>query len=155
KRKPTKNLDAYDHFLRGMACIHRWNREANAEALQHFAKAIQLDSDFAAAYGMAARCYAQRKGSGWTGDRRKETAEAERLARRAATLGRDDAVALYGAGMALAFVVCDLDGGAALIARSLVLNPNSAWGWSFSGWVKVWLGEPEVAIEQVAHAMRL
>ena len=155
QRKPTENLDAYDHFLRGMACVHRWTQEANAEALRHFAKAIQLDSDFAAAYGMAARCYAQRKGSGWTIDRPKETAEAERLARRAATLGRDDAVALYAAGMALAFVVGDLDGGAASIARALVLNPNSAWGWLFSGWVKVWLGEPQLAIEQVAHAMRL
>src|SRR5262245_4289550 len=155
QRKPTESLDAYDHFLRGMACVHRWTREANAEALRHFAKAIQFDPDFAAAYGMAARCYAQRKGSGWTVDRSKETAEAERLARRAATLGRDDAVALYAAGMAPAFVVGDLDGGAALIARALMLNPNSAWGWLFSGWVKVWLGEPEIAIEQVARAMRL
>ena len=155
KRKPTENLDAYDHFLRGMACVHRWTRETNVEALRHFAKAIQLDPDFAAAYGMAARCYAQRKGSGWTVDRPKEIAQAERLARRAATLGRDDAVALSAAGMALAFVVGDLDGGAALIARALVLDPNSAWGWQFSGWVKVWLGEPEVAIEHVAHAVRL
>jgi TolB-like protein/tetratricopeptide (TPR) repeat protein len=155
KRKPTENLDAYDHFLRGMACVHRWTRDGNAEALGHFAKAIQLDPDFAAAYGMAARCYAQRKGSGWTVDRPKENAEAERLARRAATLGRDDAVALSAAGMALAFVVGDLDGGATLIARALVLDPNSAWGWQFSSWVKVWLGEPEVAIEHVDRAMRL
>jgi TolB-like protein/cytochrome c-type biogenesis protein CcmH/NrfG len=155
KRKPTENLDAYDHFLQGMACVHRWTREASEEALEHFAKAIKLDPDFAAAYGMAARCYAQRKGSGWTIEGPKETAEAERLARRAATLGRDDAVALSAAGMTLAFVVGDLDGGAGLIARALALNPNSAWGWLFSAWVKVWLGEPEVAIEQVAHAMRL
>jgi tetratricopeptide (TPR) repeat protein len=27
--------------------------------------------------------------------------------------------------------------------------------WLFSGWVNVWLGEPDVAIEHVAHAMRL
>lgn len=155
KHKPTENLDAYDHFLRGMACLQHWTREANSEALQHFAKAIELDSDFAAAYGMAARCYAQRKGSGWIVDRPKEIAEAEHLARRAATLGRDDAVALSSAGMALAFVVGDLDGGAALIARALVLNPNSASGWLFSSWVKVWLGEPDVAIEHVAQAMRL
>ncbi|MEZ5832538.1 MAG: winged helix-turn-helix domain-containing protein [Dongiaceae bacterium] len=155
KRKPTENLDAYDHFLRGMACVHRWTREANAEALRHFARAIQLDPDFAAAYGMAARCYAQRKGSGWTVDRPNETAEAGRLARRAATLGRDDAVALSTAGMALAFVVGDLDGGATLIARARVLDPNSASAWQFSGWVQVWLGKPEVAIEHVAHAMRL
>jgi tetratricopeptide (TPR) repeat protein len=30
-----------------------------------------------------------------------------------------------------------------------------AWAWLFSGWVKVSLGEPEVAIEHVTRAMRL
>ena len=30
-----------------------------------------------------------------------------------------------------------------------------AWAWLFNAWIKVWLGEPEVAIEHVARAMRL
>jgi tetratricopeptide (TPR) repeat protein len=30
-----------------------------------------------------------------------------------------------------------------------------AEAWSFSGWVKNWLGEPEAAIERFARAMRL
>jgi TolB-like protein/DNA-binding SARP family transcriptional activator len=155
KRKPTESLDAYDYFLRGMACVHRWTREANAEALQHFERAIQLDSDFAAAYAMAARCYSQRKVSGWVVDRLQEIAETERLARRAAALGKDDAVALTTAGIALAYVVGALDDGDAMIERGLVLNPNWAWAWLFSGWAKVWLGEPEVAVERIARAMRL
>ncbi len=155
KRKPTESLDAYDYFLRGLACVHSWTREANEEALQHFARAVRLDPEFAAAYGMAARCYSQRKAAGWMVDRRQEIAEAERLARLAATLGKDDAVALHAAGMALAFVVGDLDGGAALIDRALGLNPNLAWAWLFSSWVRVWLGEPEIALEHVARAMRL
>jgi adenylate cyclase len=32
QRKPTDSLDAYDHFLRGMAGIHAWTRDANASA---------------------------------------------------------------------------------------------------------------------------
>ena len=28
-------------------------------------------------------------------------------------------------------------------------------GWLFSGWVRIWLGEPEMAIEHFARAMRL
>jgi Tfp pilus assembly protein PilF len=36
-----------------------------------------------------------------------------------------------------------------------VLNPNFAWAWVFSAWIKVLLGEPEVAIERFTHAMRL
>jgi len=57
KHKPTENLDAYDYFLRGLAALHCWSREANAEALRLFYRAIELDPEFAAAYGMAARCY--------------------------------------------------------------------------------------------------
>src|SRR5262245_43347509 len=39
--------------------------------------------------------------------------------------------------------------------RALALNPNSAWAWLYSGWVRVWLGEPEAAIERVSRALRL
>jgi tetratricopeptide (TPR) repeat protein len=155
KRKPTESLDAYDYFLRGMACVHRWTKEANNEALRMFYRAIELDPDFASAYGMAARCYSQRKASAWMVDRAQEIAETARLARRAVELGKGDAVALCMAGIALAFVAGERDDGAALIDRSLALNPNWAWAWLFSGWAKVWSGEPEVAIDHVARAMRL
>jgi tetratricopeptide (TPR) repeat protein len=109
----------------------------------------------AAAYGMAARCYSQRKSSGWMVDHAQEIAEAERLGRRAAELGRDDAVALCTAGIALGYVVGDLDTGADLTDQAVGLNPNFASAWLFSGWVKVLLGEPEVALQHVASAMRL
>jgi TolB-like protein len=155
KRKPTESLDAYECFLRGMAGVHRWNKEDNEAALRLFYRAIELDPEFASAYGMATRCYLQRKASGWGADRRKELAETERLARRAAELDKDDAVALAAAGMALSYVVGNHDEGAVLTERALRLNPNLAWAWLFSGWVKVWTGEPEDAIERVARAMRL
>jgi adenylate cyclase len=155
KRKPTENLDAYDYFLRGMAAIYQWTKEASGEALSLFYRAIELDPSFASAYGGAARCYSQRKTAGWVTDRAYETAEAERLARRAGELGRDDAVALASAGMALAYVVGDLDSGAAFTDRALVINPNLATAWWWSGWIKIFFGEPEVALECEARAMRL
>jgi len=71
-------------------------------------------------------CYVCRKANGWVTDRGQETAEAERSARRAARLGADDAVTLCQAGFALAFVVGDLNDGAALIDRAHVLNTNLA-----------------------------
>jgi TolB-like protein/class 3 adenylate cyclase len=155
KRKPTDSLDAYDCYLRGVAGVHRWTREGNEEALRMFYRAIELDPEYASAYGMAARCYSQRKVSGWMRDRAQETVEAERLARRAAELGRDDAVALYTAGLVLAYVVGDLDEGIPLTNRALALNPNLAWAWLHSGWGRAWAGEPEMAIEHEARAMRL
>jgi tetratricopeptide (TPR) repeat protein len=36
-----------------------------------------------------------------------------------------------------------------------VLNPNLATAWLLSGWIRGFLGEPEVAIEHLERAMRL
>jgi TolB-like protein len=155
KRKPTESLDAYDHFLRGMANFYQRSKEANSEALRLFYKAIELDPDFASAYGMAAWCYVWRKLNGWMIDRVQEIAEGERLARRAVELDKDDAVALCRGGHALAFLVGDLDGGIAFIDRALMLNPNLATGWYLSGWMRAYRGETDVAIEHLARAMRL
>jgi adenylate cyclase len=156
KRKPPENLDAYDYYLRGMAShYHSWSKEAISEALRLYYKAIEIDPDFASAYGAAARCYIERRSNNWVTDRGKETAETARLARRAVELGRDDAIALSGGGFALAQAGHDLDAGAAFIDRALVLNPNLAAAWYYSGFVRVWLGEPDTAIDHIARAMRL
>jgi TolB-like protein len=155
RRKPTGSLDAYDYFLRGMAAYYRRSREAIAEALPLFYKAIELDSEFASAYAMAAWCYGWRKINGWMIDGPRETGETERLARRAVELGPDDAVALSRGAHALGYVVGDLDAAATFAERALVLNPNLAGAWYASGWVSVWLGRSDMAIEHFAHVMRL
>jgi TolB-like protein/class 3 adenylate cyclase len=156
KRKPTESLDAYAVYLRGLARFYQFaSRQANDEALRLFNSAIELDPDFASAYGRAAVCYANAKGSGWISDTANEIAGVTRLAQRAVELGKDDAFALAGSGWALAFVVRDLEVGAALIDRALMLNSNLAEAWFCGGWAKNWLGEPEAAIERFARAMRL
>jgi TolB-like protein/Tfp pilus assembly protein PilF len=161
RRKPTANLDAYDYFLRGIAReglaegLEQHTNKGNCDALRLFHGAIERDPDFAAAYGMAALCYAQRKAFGWMSDPEREIAEAARLARQAIQAGKEDAVALGSSGYVLAFVVHELDTGAATIERALTLNPNFAAAWLFSGWTKIWLGQPDVAIEHLARAMRL
>ena len=155
KRKPTGSLDAYDYFLRGMASFYQWTKQDNSDALRNFYKAIELDPDFASAFGMASFCYVLRKVNGWMADHIQETAEGSRLAQRAADLGRDDAVALGTAGQTFAYLAHDLDFAVALIDRALMLNPNLVATWLFSGWVRDWLGEPEVALDHLKHALRL
>jgi len=118
-------------------------------------KAIELDPDFSAAYAAAAYNFLRRKAFGWISDREQEATETRRLALRAVQLGQDDATVLCFAGYALAYVVGELDDGAAFSDRALVINPNLALGWYNSGWIKVWLGEHEQAIERFARAMRL
>jgi TolB-like protein len=155
KRKPTENLTAYDFYLRGLAKIRRWTMEANREALELFCRAIELDRGLACAYGMAAWCYVQRKARGWMIEPVRESAEATRLARKAVHLGGDDAVALSRGGYALAFVAQEFDDAAAFMDRGLAVSPNLAEAWTLSGWLRVWGGEPDLALEHVARAMRL
>jgi tetratricopeptide (TPR) repeat protein len=155
KRKPTESLDAYDRYLRGLANYYHERREPSADALREFYLAIELDPDFALAYGMAARCYAQRLSNNWLTDRLQERAETARLAWRAVELGKDDALSLCSAGSVLVNVVHDVEAGAALIDRALDLNSNLAYAWHQSGWARLWLGEPELAIDHTARAMRL
>ncbi len=155
RRKPTENLDAYDYYLRGLAGLHQWTKQGIDEALSNLYHAIELDPNFAAAYGMASRCFVMRKGSGWVTNRDDESAEATRLARRAVELGKDDAVALGTAGLALFYIAGEYDDAKVLTDRALTLNPNFASGWMWSGWVRVCLGEPEAAVDRVGRALRL
>jgi adenylate cyclase len=154
-RKLTASLDAYDYYLRGVASFYQLTKEAVSEALQQFCKAIELDADFASAYGMAAWCYSQRRRSRWAADPSAERAEARRLALKAAELGKDDALALCLAGNTLSWVSHELDTGAALVDRALELNPNLAIAWRHKAWGRVWLGEPEPAVEAALRGMRL
>jgi len=156
KRKPTDSLDAYDCFIRGMASYHQLtNLEANTEALRLFNRATELDHEFASAYAMAAMCLLMRKISGWGGVTAPDEAQTIRTARRAVEFGKDNALALSNAGIALAHVGRDLNAGVILVERAIVANPNLVVAWHWGGWIKIWLGEPETAIERFERAMRL
>ena len=153
--KPTESLDAYDHYMRGLASQYQWTSEATNEALRHYYKAIELDPKFALAYALATSCYSWRKMNGWVTDPAREITETKRLAERATQLGQDDALALCWSGGALVFVVGEVDEGVAIIERALRLNPNLMDAWLSSGLAKLLLGEWDMAIDHFARAMRL
>jgi len=66
-------------------------------------------------------------------------------------LGKDDATALAIAGFTLGHVVKELDDGAAFLDRAWLISRNLAVGWFAGGWIKVWLGERDRAIERFAQ----
>ncbi|WP_325171732.1 winged helix-turn-helix domain-containing tetratricopeptide repeat protein, partial [Bradyrhizobium sp.] len=131
--KNTDSLDAYDYYLRGRASFHQYTERAVAEALEFFSVAIKADARFAAAYGMAAMCYALRRINGWANSRDQEAAKAAEFASRAIEFGKDDAVALSSAGYARARILGDLDGAVPILDQARVLNPNMAQAWYATG----------------------
>jgi TolB-like protein/class 3 adenylate cyclase len=155
KRKPTDSFDAYTLYWRGLAKLHQIDRQANEGALRLFNSAIDIDPDFALAYGRASFCYVSAKGYGWSSGTADEISEVRRLTQRAVALGKDDAMALSLGAWGLAYFVRDLQSGSALIDRALAMNSNLADAWHYGGWIKNWLGDRQTALERFARAMRL
>jgi TolB-like protein/class 3 adenylate cyclase len=55
----TNSIQAYEYFLRGQLLFFRYTREDNLEARQLYLQAIELDPDFARAYGAVSLTYDQ------------------------------------------------------------------------------------------------
>jgi TolB-like protein/class 3 adenylate cyclase len=155
RRKPTRDLQAYDYYLRGMASIYVQSREATNEALAFFHKAAHLDTAFALPLAQASLCYVVRKAYGWTVDHGREMIEAERLARRALELNRKDPRVLADTGYALAYVCGRLEEGAGLLDQGVELDPNYAIAWTWRANTKRWLGLRTSVIEDYECALRL
>jgi TolB-like protein/class 3 adenylate cyclase len=153
KRKPA--ISAWDYLAQGLASQRRWTREANAESLRLFRRALELDPDLAIAHGLASQCYTWAKSFGWVSDPDSEAVEGALLARRAIELGKGDPATLTMGGFAVAYLEGDIEFGGAAIDRALELNPNFAGAWGLSGWIRVYRGEPDLAIEHVQRAMQL
>jgi TolB-like protein/tetratricopeptide (TPR) repeat protein len=147
--------EAIEAYLRGLGCMYRWSKDGLGAALAHFERAIAIERDFAAAYAMAAYCYIQRKSYGWLQDRSVETEACAGLARCAAELGADDAMVLARAAHAISSVGGDIDDGAVLIERACALDPHLAAAWYVRGWINLFLGKHELAIEHLTQAMQL
>lgn len=63
---PTRNMEAYDQFLKGRHAYNQWNVAGYKLASEHFKKAIELDPDFKEAYSYLASSYSARMS--WNGD---------------------------------------------------------------------------------------
>jgi adenylate cyclase len=64
-------------------------------------------------------------------------------------------VALGEAAWAVAYLLRDLSSARQLIDRALELNPNLASAWANSGWINIWQGHPDLAIDHLDRAERL
>jgi TolB-like protein/tetratricopeptide (TPR) repeat protein len=56
-RKATEHSEAYDAYLKGMYCWNQWTPDSARQAIEHFQHAIELDPEFAQAWGALARSH--------------------------------------------------------------------------------------------------
>ena len=152
--RPTADLTAYDLYLRAYAMVWSSARQ-KPEALRLMEQAIARDPRYGPALAWAAICCRRLVMDGRSGDREADRLKGADLARRALQVAGDDPGVLANAALALAYFGEDIGAMMGLVDRALALNPNYARAWSISGVLRVWAGQPDIAIEHIEAALRL
>jgi TolB-like protein len=154
-KRPTNDLTAYDLYLQALPLAKSAEKGRIMQALDLLGKAVNRDQNYGPALSLAAACHSRLHVSGWSSDLEAERRESVDLARRAVRAAGDDPVTLGTAAWALAYGGEDIEAAIALIDRSLELNPSYAGGWHYGGWLRLWAGQPDLAIEHFETRSRL
>jgi len=153
--RPTHDLPAYDLYLRALALTFSWERDAIVRALDLLERAIERDPGYGAALVHAARCHQDLHVNNWTDRPEESRRRGIDLARRALQVAGDDPNVLSSAGYTLGYFGEEIDVAMALLDRALKLNPSCAGCWQRSGWLRLWAGQPDPAIEYFQNSLRL
>jgi adenylate cyclase len=153
--RPTHDLTAYDYYLRALAHWDSRERNQSALAVALLDQAIERDPAYAPALALAAHCRCQRVLYGWGEDQEVNRGVAIDLARRALRCADDDPDVLASAAYVLGAFGEDIGAATALMDRCLALNPGFARGWYWSGVLRLFAGQPDLAIEHFQASQRL
>jgi adenylate cyclase len=151
--RPTSDLTAYDLYLRAYAMF--WSSAQVPEALRLLEQAIARDPGYGPALAWAAQCCFRLILDGRSKDPAADRLRGADFARRALEVAPNDPGVLAEAAEPLAHSGEDIGAMIALADRALMLNPNFARGWHISGVLRVFAGQPDIAIEHVETALRL
>ena len=155
--RPTNDLTAYDLYLRARSVASTYEREDLVQALHLLDQAIAREPRYGLALAVAATYRVDLENYDWADDREEATNRraAVDLARESLRVAADDPGVLGRAAIVLGRFGEDIDAALALIDRALALNPSFAFGWYWSGWVRVFAGQLELAIQHFETSMRL
>jgi TolB-like protein len=153
--RPTSDFTAYDLYLRALSLAYTWDERDIRAALDLLGQAIERDPRYGPALALAADCHFNLHVNGWTNDPELNRREGVNLARQALRVASDDPSVLGWAAYALAYFGEDIDAAIELIDRALTLNPSFARGWVISGWLRLWAGQPELAVTHFETSLRL
>jgi adenylate cyclase len=145
----------YDLYLRALRATGSWEKKDYLQALDWLSQATEQDDTYGPALALSALYYTALIGNGWTDDLEATRRKAISLARRAVRHAGDDAGTLGRAAYVLAYLGEDIDAATVLVDRSLHINPNFADGWRWSGWLRLWAGLPDMAIDHLGRSSRL
>jgi hypothetical protein len=151
--KPTANLQAYDLCLRALPLVQASSSKHGVEqAIALLDQAIAMDSGFSYAKALYCWVHAVAYASRWFNH--KQASRALPYAEEVLLDHRDDPTSLAYIGHTLAYVGRQHDKGLEALDRALALNPNSFAALHSSGWIRAYVGDADIAIEQLQRALR-
>jgi len=153
RMKPTNYIGAYDLYLRALPHFYSMTREGFADVRRLTNEALSIDPGFTLAKALGAYIRSLSVSQCW--HEPDDIRVAVRMAREVLAEARDDPTSLRFAAQVIAYSAKDYETALDTIERSLLLNPNSAQGYTGSGWVNAHSGRPLDAIEHFHRAMRL
>ena len=153
--RPTSDLTAYDLFLRALSHTYTWEKRDIITALDLLRGAVERDAHFGPALALSAVCHYNLHVNGWTDDPELNRRQGVELARQALRAAGEHSGVLGEAANVLAYFGEDIDAAIELIERALAINPSFARGWVIGGWLRLWAGQPELAIKHFETSLRL
>jgi adenylate cyclase len=153
--RPTNDVTAYDLYLRAYAHALSWEKDGIIRSLDLLEQAIERDPRYGSALVEAASRHFEMHVNGWSEDPEVSRRKGIELVRRALQVAGDDPNVLSKAAYALGYFGEEIDIAIGLLDRSLELNPSSARGWQWSGWLRSWAGQPDLAIKHFETSLRL
>jgi len=118
-------------------------------------EAIKRDPRYGPALACAAFHHNVLDVAGWTSEPEANRLEGLDLARRALMVAGDDPAVLGQVARVFGYFGEDLAAAMSLIDRALELNPSFALAWQWSGWLRLWAGQPDIGIGHFETSMRL
>jgi TolB-like protein/class 3 adenylate cyclase len=153
--RPTNDLTAYDLYLRALATIFPITKDRIFEALGLLEQAIAIDRHYGPALAWAATCHLTLVRDGWVEAPETNRRKGVDFARHALEVAGNDPGILANAALALGYFGEDIGAMLGLVDRALVLNPSFARGWYVSGVLRLFAGQPDLAIEHFETSLRL
>jgi adenylate cyclase len=141
--------------LRSLRATVSWEKNDYLEGLEWLSQAIKRDDTYGPALALSAIYHMALNQNGWVDDPEATRQKAIWFARRAVRNAGTDARTLALAAWALAYAGENIDAAIALMDQSLHINPSFAEGWRWSGWLRLWAGCPDMAIDHLEKSLRL
>ncbi len=153
-RRYTRNLEAYDYFLRGQAALLTRARDDNEIAREMYRKALALDPGFARAYAGLALTHAADYRNQWTDTGPNALARALELAETAFRIDPEIPEGQW----VLAYVHAQNrrhEQAIGHLNQAIALDPSFADAYALLGSIQTFIGQPAKAIPLVRTAIQL